>query len=125
MRSLAVLSSFVVVAALGVAPSATAAEPGHGAADRRDTPDCVSKKEFRRTPKGTRMRVAQRRFDTRGRGVDGGAGFLIKRYPFCKRARHQADARSFSVFYDSSRRVIRVDLKFCGRTYPHRRPCFR
>ena len=90
----------------------------------RDTPKCVSKKEFKKTPKNTRIGRAHRIYDTKGRYIDGAAGGFVRDYRFCKKARKQARAKRFTVSYSALGKHPRIALKYCGPTYKKRRHCF-
>jgi len=56
---------------------------------RRDTPRCVSNREFRRVKRGMRPRRVHRIFDTAGGFVDGFAGGYARGYKRC-RGKHAA-----------------------------------
>ena len=86
------------------------------------TPGCVTKAEFRDAPKGMRMKRVHAIFDTNGRFLDGGAGGFARRYSFCESA---ARTSNFTIVYElRSDGTNRVNTKYCGRDYQHRRSCF-
>ena len=90
-----------------------------------DTPRCVTKAEFRDAPIATRMHRAHSIFDTDGRFLDGGAGGFARRYSFCDGASRDARTSRFTIIYEARRNgTNRVNTKYCGRNYNHRRSCF-
>ncbi|MDN5852989.1 MAG: hypothetical protein L0K86_09100 [Actinomycetia bacterium] len=108
--------------------SATAAhntDPARSSNLTRDTPGCVSKREYRRTKRGMRIRVVHKRlYETHGWFIKRNHKRITRRYGFCKRARHQANTKSFAVVYRKFPKRTRVRVTFCGPRRSKSRHCF-
>jgi hypothetical protein len=114
------LISALATAVIVCAGPVILASPGHA-----DTPGCVTKAEFQQAPKGMRIIRVHAIFDTSGRFLDGGAGGFARRYRFCEGAADSARTSNFTIIYAAKRNgTTRVNTKYCGRDYYHRRSCF-
>lgn len=124
MRVLATTAAtFALVAGMFTAAS-TSAAPAGDTESARDSPGCVTKGEYKRTHRGMRVyRVHHRLYETNGWFIKRNNKRITRRYGFCKRARHQANARSFAVVYRKGRKM-RVRAKFCGPKRTKSRSCF-
>ncbi len=115
-RLASILAAAVLLSSGGVVLAATSAHA--------DTAGCVTKAEYRRADKGTKIRRAHRIFDTRGLFIDGGAGGFARGYRFCNRTQRATGTRRFTIIYAARARSIRVNTRYCGPTYDRRRNCF-
>lgn len=115
--------SAITLVALVLTGTAAQAPADALPAPHRDA-HCVTKHEYKKAHKHLRMRKVQRIFDTSGKVKLHQTGTLVKRYRFCKRAAHQADARRFNVMYNDWPKPIDLRRKYCGRAAPHQQACF-
>lgn len=77
----------------------------------RDTPKCMSNREFRRVSRGMSPRRVARIADTAGGFLDGFAGGYARGYDLCERTRRNRHAVVIYVSRRSEPSAVRVDSK--------------
>lgn len=124
MRVLPTMVAAIALIAGTFSAAITSAAPAHDADALRDTPGCVTKREYKRTDRGMRVHfVHHRLYETNGWFISRNNKRFTRRYGFCKRARHQADTKDFAVVYKLGRKA-RVRVTYCGPKRKKSRPCF-